>query len=77
MMPDYCVAQTVCKKCEKIYFVSKYRVVKSVKCCGERRFVLEGDLIDSSCEFLFQQPNLVWVAHNGACFDMVVGVKFF
>ena len=66
----YCVIQKVCKKCDKIDFVSKDGGVERVECCGERQFVFEGDdFIDNFCDFLFQQHNSVWVAHNGARFD--------
>ena len=68
MTPYYCIVQKVCKKCDEIDFVSKKCAIERDECCGEMQYMFEGDLINQSCDFLFQQNNSVWVAHNGAQF---------
>lgn len=61
LSPYYCVVEKVCLKCENHKFEvvdESSGKVKSIKCCGERRYVFCGDnALDEFLEFMFSQNN--------------------
>ena len=87
MIPFYCVVQKVCVKCDQKEFVTltesskktddvKFAdgCVERADCCGYRQYVFENNsesVVDDLIDFIFEQPNSVWIAHNGSRFDAV------
>ena len=87
MIPFYCVVQKVCVRCDQKEFVALSESskktgdvkfadanVEPVDCCSYRQYVFENDgesVVDDLIDFIFEQTNSVWVAHNGSRFDTV------
>ena len=91
MIPFYCVVQKVCRKCEKIPFHKNFEYflpdmdyitdlsIDPVDCCGYRQFVFDcnnDDVTSRLAQFMLEQKNSVWIAHNGGRFDTIFLLKY-